>query len=168
MYCRFLRTVMISLIVILSIGSMTGCSEESSVVEDQISEDLDNYLEYISQQVEKQEEVVTSSYRSVTNENYTDAENMYKELTETTLPETEILLKKLKNINPETEEVNQLHKILVTGWENQYEAFKLFVEAIEKKDQDLIEEGNLLLEDGVKRIDEFKEKREQMRNNHDL
>lgn len=158
---------MICLIVVLSIGSMTGCSE-SPTVEEQVAEDFEDYLEYIDQQVEQQEQVVTSSYRSVTGENYTDEENMYKELTETTLPEVEILLEKLMNINPETEEVQQLHEILVAGWEDQKEAFQLFIEALEKKDQDLIEEGNLFLEDGSQKIDEFKEKREQMIERYDV
>jgi len=177
----------ISLLIAFSWGFVIGCGEEDEEKEDNnqvgqeeeekedekeeennlVKQDLENYLDHF-EELGQLEDTVIQSFEGVTGENFVDDETMYTELTETTLPEAEVLLSTLRGIEPETEEVAELHETFIEGWETQKKAFQTFVEGLEENDDSIIEEGNEILDEGYYIINQFSVEIEQLLEEHQV
>jgi hypothetical protein len=88
------------------------------------------------------------SYASVTGANYTTDERVYEALRDTVVPYYKRFTELLREISPESDELNRIHSHYVNGAEKMYNGFKAKMMGIDKKDENLIRIANLQIEAG--------------------
>ncbi|MBN8577252.1 MAG: hypothetical protein J0L66_09925 [Cytophagales bacterium] len=113
-----------------------------------VQQDLINYINVEMPKVATLESEALEAYESISGANYQNDSTMYYTITETVLPKYEEFYALLKDIKPATEDVNQLHAKYLQAAEDQLQAFKLILDAIEKQDPQIIIAANKDLAEG--------------------
>ena len=134
------------LMVVMSFTLLTGCS-------DPVYDDLENFLN-----VEMKE--VTENYTKITTEVGTwetleDDAAIKKSIDDTLLPLVNGSLEKLKDINPETEEVKEIKDKYVKMLNAYKASFETLSEGCETQDEATINTGNEKLEEALELLDDY-------------
>ena len=145
------------LMVVMSFTLLTGCS-------DPVYDDLENFLN-----VEMKE--VTENYTKITTEIGTwetleDDAAIKKSIDDTLLPLVNGSLEKLKDINPETEEVKAIKDKYVKVMEAYKVAFETLAEGCETQDEATISTATEKLEEAVSLLDEYNKALEELAKEH--
>jgi hypothetical protein len=88
------------------------------------------------------------SYASVTGENATTDQKLLDTLKGYIIPTYKRFLTGLRDIRPETLEVQQVHSFYLKAAESTLEGFQAIMIGLENKDQKIIAQGNKRLEEG--------------------
>lgn len=145
------------LMVVMSFTLLTGCS-------DPVYDDLENFLN-----VEMKE--VTENYTKITTEVGTwetleDDAAIKKSIDDTLLPLVNGSLEKLKDINPETEEVKVIKDKYVKVMEAYKTGFEALSEGCETQDEAIVNAGNDKLVEAVELLDEYNKALEDLAKEH--
>lgn len=108
-----------------------------------------------SKKISDLEVAAFDSLSSVSGENYTDDETLYKELINTTIPTYEKAVNEAKKVEPEIKELQKTAEIMVLATETFYEALILEKEALEKQDKKLIQQSNLQMKEYQSLIEKY-------------
>jgi len=130
--------------------SSVGASEK-------VAMDLINYVNQGLHNIAAIEKESLEQYAAVIGENYTTDERVYKILKEEVLPLYNRFYVLLKEIEPKTIEVRELHQIYVKAAGNIYEGFRIKKLGLEVKDDSVIVRGNRKIEKGRVGVDKWKE-----------
>ena len=146
------------LMVVMSVTLLAGCGT------DPVYEDLSNFLN-----VEMKE--VNADYTKLTEEVGTwealeDDHAIKNSLDDTLLPLVNGSLEKLKNINPETEEVKTIKEKYVKVMDAYKESFELLSEGCETQEDETINAGSAKLEEAVDLLDEYNKALEELAKEH--
>ncbi|AST91880.1 hypothetical protein BC6307_11625 [Sutcliffiella cohnii] len=128
---------------------VSGCFSAS------VEKDITEYVNEGLLPLADLEEEAIDLFDSVVGYNYTDDYTLYDTLNLEVIPRYQKLLNELEKLKPNTEEVQQVHDIYVSGAKKQYEAMMLILDGIEFQDVSIIEEANLRLAEGRTIIREF-------------
>lgn len=120
-----------------------------------VQDDLLDYINVELVKVTDLENEAVSAYESVSGTNYTNDNTMYQTMVNTVIPKYEQFLSILESIEPETQEVMDIHQTFLDGARLQMDGFNLVVEALEKQDRDLVNTANEKLNQGKSYIDQF-------------
>ncbi|MCT4661570.1 MAG: hypothetical protein N4A40_06870 [Tissierellales bacterium] len=135
------KNIFFCFFISISMILMTGCENE-------VKSDFKHFLNVDLLKISEFESDAINEFNQITlQEEDTDAyyQKMYSLLSTSTLPTYETFVKELSDIKPETNDVRQLHQIYLRGAQKQLEAFKLFKQGIEEKNEYKITEANQLL-----------------------
>lgn len=135
------KNIFFCFFISISMILMTGCENE-------VKSDFKHFLNVDLLKISEFESDAINKFNQITlQEEDTDAyyQRMYSLLSTSTLPTYETFVKELSDIKPETNDVRQLHQIYLRGAQKQLEAFKLFKQGIEEKNEYKITEANQLL-----------------------
>ena len=130
-----------------------------------LGEELQSYYQQIKPLGEKEQDIIVS-LNNVTGENYTSDQDFYNELESFILPETRSLLEELRGMEPGNEELSQLHSKFVEGWETQQEGFQLYLEGLEEGEEEIVLEGDRIVEEGGQLLQSFNHELNQMAGEH--
>lgn len=155
-----MRKKLFGLIAFVSI-LLAGC------LSDPIHDDLLNYLNKELKHAVQLERKAVNAYEAVSvptvsNQAILDA------LTLEVIPTYKHLIEEVKAVEIETKELEKIHNLYVAGIEKQYAGFLKFVEGLEKDDPNLIDEGNVLLEEGRQKILEYTSKIGKLADDHNV
>lgn len=120
-----------------------GCSNAET-------SDLKHYVNVDLAAIEKTEADAINNFNDImksfeeTPEFY---KKMYMNLVSTTIPLYQEFYDKLKEIKPETNEVNQIHALYISGADKQLEALKTFRDGISEKNEYKIASANKMLDE---------------------
>lgn len=103
------------------------------------------------------------AYESVTGANYTDDPTTLKVLEEDVIPVYTQFVEELNKIEVNNADLKEVHETYIEGAEKQLEAFHIFAEGIETQNITLVNEGNIILAEGVELINEYVEQIQSMR-----
>ncbi len=141
---------------------LVGC------VQDPVQEDLLNYLNNEIAPLAETETQIIDSYDSVVGENYTSDEELYRVLSEDVMPKYRDFSAKLEEIQPQTQEVREVHELYITAVNKQYNAIVQMIAALENQDMNLIVEANEKLSEGRSDIRSFNNSLETLAAEHDV
>ena len=148
------------LMVVMSVTLLAGCGT------DPVQADLENFLN-----VEMTE--VNADYTKITEEvgkweTYEDDTALKNSITDTILPLVNGSLDKLKDINPETEEVKAIKDKYVKVMDTYKVAFETLAEGCETQEDATINAGSEKLEEAVQQLDEYNKALEELAAEFDL
>lgn len=126
-------------VIVLVAVSVVGCGSNNNV---SVHDDLLNYANVEIQKVVGLEDSVAQSYESVSGNNYTDDPTMLNALENDIIPGSSKLIEAAKNIKPQTKELTDVHDIYISAINDQHDAFKTMVPALEKQNVDGITKAN--------------------------
>ena len=121
---------------------MAGCATHK------VARDLVEYVNQGILNISELEIKALKIYASVTGKNYTTDEKVYESLNKDVIPIYGQFLDLLRNIDPEEDDVRQLHSIYIHGAETIYSGFKIKMLGLEKNNEHLILTGNNKIEKG--------------------
>ena len=116
-----------------------------------------DYQAYISsvRSLVSAENSILKKYGSVTGENYTDDETMYVVLTDLTA-EVNRFITRIERIQPKNSTLRAAHNIYIEGWNLQFEAMLLTLEALEDQSYAGMARANKVLAQGRAKISEYR------------
>jgi hypothetical protein len=103
----------------------------------------------------KPEDSILRKYGSVTGENYSDDETMYEVLT-ALAPEMNRFIARVEKIQPKNTTLRSIHKIYIAGWNLQFEAVLLTLEALEDQSYAGMARANKVLSQGRSKMTDFR------------
>ncbi|MGR9049157.1 hypothetical protein ACQ4XT_11060 [Halobacillus faecis] len=130
-----------------------------------------SFVEYVNEDLEpvgKLEAEAITKLESVWGENYTDDATLSSALEEEIIPTYTEAVQELKSIDPEPEELKELHQQYISGAESQLSGFETALEAIKVQDASMIEEANQLVMQGQAEIDDYKQNMQDLSKEHDI
>ena len=145
------------LMVVMSFTLLTGCS-------DPVYDDLENFLNIEMVEVNADYEKLTAEVG--TWETLEDDAAIKKSIDDTLLPLVNGSLEKLKDINPETEEVKAIKDKYVKMMDAYKASFEVLSEGCETQDEATINTGNEKLEEALKLLDEYNKALEELAKEH--
>jgi hypothetical protein len=101
------------------------------------------------------ENSILTKYGSVTGDNYTDDETMYEVLTDL-VPEMNRFIARVEKIQPKNTTLRSIHKIYISGWNLQFEAVLLTLEALEEQSYAGMAKANKVLSQGRSKMTDFR------------
>ena len=146
------------LMVIMSVTLLAGCGT------DPVYEDLSNFLNVEMVEVNAEYEKLTAEVG--TWETLEDDIAIKKSIDDTLLPLVNGSLEKLKDINPETEEVKAIKDKYVKVMETYKTGFETLSEGCETQDEATINAGSQKLEEAVGLLDEYNKALEELAKEH--
>ena len=146
------------LMVIMSVTLLAGCGT------DPVYEDLSNFLNVEMVEVNAEYEKLTAEVG--TWETLEDDIAIKKSIGDTLLPLVNGSLEKLKDINPETEEVKAIKDKYVKVMETYKTGFETLSEGCETQDEATINAGSQKLEEAVELLDEYNKALEELAKDH--
>ena len=146
------------LMVVMSVTLLAGCGT------DPVYEDLSNYLNVEMVEVNADYEKLTAEVG--TWETLEDDNAIKKSIEDTLLPLVNGSLEKLKDINPETEEVKAIKDKYVKVMETYKTGFEALSEGCETQDEATINAGSQKLEEAVELLDEYNKALEELAKEH--
>ena len=128
------------ILVILIIFALSACTTP-------LQKELLKYTNEDWPEAAKLEKKAMDSYNSVIGKNYTDDITMYDALTKEVLPSYKAFIEKLEDIskNLKEEKLINLHKECISIAHQRYKGFETIVEALEKQDENKVQEANDIL-----------------------
>ncbi len=145
------------LVVVLSTTFLTGCS-------DPVYDDLENFLNVEMKEVNEEYTKLTTEVG--TWENLTDDADIKKSIDDTLLPLVNGSLEKLKDINPETEEVKAIKEKYVKVMETYKGAFETLSEGCETQVEETINTATEKLGEAVELLNEYNKALEDLAKEH--
>ena len=146
------------LMVVMSVTLLAGCGT------DPVYEDLSNYLNVEMVEVNADYEKLTAEVG--TWETLEDDAAIKKSIDDTLLPLVNGSLEKLKDINPETEEVKEIKDKYVKMMDAYKAGFEALSEGCETQDEATINAGSQKLEEAVGILDEYNKALEELAKEH--
>ncbi|PLT30782.1 hypothetical protein [Peribacillus deserti] len=146
---------------------LTGCSAGDTSGQDtkakqqaelSVKEKQKIILDYVNNKISKASDYEVEAFHSlssVSGDNYTDDNTMYKELVNTTIPAYDKAVNEAKNIKPGIKELEKPTQQLIKTTETFQEALALQKEALEKQDKELIAKSNEKLFEYQKMLKEY-------------
>lgn len=132
--------------IVLSISLLTGCS-------DPIHDDFEHFLNVEMTEVNENYEKLKAEVN--TWKDLTDDSALESSLNDVLLPLVDDSLSKLKNINPETEEVQTLKDKYIQVMDAYKDGFKKMLSGLQENDEDIMLERTKSLEKGVELLEEY-------------
>lgn len=120
---------------------LTGCTNE-------VKDDFKHFLNVDILPISNLESEAITAFNDISNKDKNSEmyyQQLYTVLSNTCLPKYKDFVANLSSIVPETIDVKQIHQIYLKGAEKQLEAFELFKQGIEEKNEYKISEANRLL-----------------------
>ena len=145
------------LMAVMTFTLLTGCS-------DPVYDDLENFLNVEMVDVNADYEKLTSEVG--TWETLEDDAAIKKSIDNTLLPLVNDSIEKLKDINPETEEVKDIKDKYVKMMETYKTGFETLSEGCETQDEATINAGSQKLEEAVELLDEYNKELEELAKEH--
>jgi len=146
------------LMVIMSVTLLAGCGT------DPVYEDLSNFLNVEMVEVNAEYEKLTAEVG--TWETLEDDAAIKKSIDDTLLPLVNGSLEKLKDINPETEEVKAIKDKYVKMMDAYKAGFEALSEGCETQEEATINAGSQKLEEAVELLDEYNKALEELAKEH--
>ena len=146
------------LMVIMSVTLLAGCGT------DPVYEDLSNFLNVEMVEVNAEYEKLTAEVG--TWETLEDDNAIKKSIDDTLLPLVNGSLEKLKDINPETEEVKAIKDKYVKMMDAYKASFEILAEGCETQDEATINAGNEKLEEALELLDDYNKALEELAKEH--
>ncbi len=146
------------LMAVMSVTLLAGCGT------DPVYEDLSNYLNVEMVEVNADYEKITAEVG--TWETLEDDNAIKKSIDDTLLPLVNGSLEKLKDINPETEEVKEIKDKYVKMMDAYKAGFEALSEGCETQEEATINAGSQKLEEAVKLLDEYNKALEELAKEH--
>ena len=140
---------------------LTGCSSNK------VREDIEVYSEEISK-LEPKETKAINELNSVIGENYTSDPITYDHVMNTVLPLYSEFIKELEEIQPETEEVSDVHELYIQAVNTQHQAMLKLISALNNQDINEVNESNALFSEGRTKIREYRKELKSLAKEHDL
>jgi hypothetical protein len=156
-YLYAMRLMEVSTGKTLSVSTFANKTEEHV---DLVKIDLLNYYDKMEKIFVLEAEAITA-YSNVTGDNYKDDTTCYNALVNVVIPKYQVFIQQLMNISPTTQEVINIHRILVEGSNLQLQAFQMYQTAITQKDKEFINKGNQTMSLAKQKMQEFKMKSEE-------
>jgi hypothetical protein len=116
---------------------------------DPVRRDIADYVNQGILNIAELEQKSLERYAAVTGPNYTTPERVYDALKNEVIPLYRRFLKGLREIRPETEEVQRVHKTYILGAESLYRGFKEKMYGIELNNETVIISANRKIERGA-------------------
>lgn len=144
----------IALAVILSLLSLMFSSPATQAAAKVSKKEYQAYINSMKTLVNAENSVLTK-YGSVTGDNYTDDETMYEVLTDLA-PEMNRFIARVEKIQPKNTTLRSIHKIYISGWNLQFEAVLLTLEALEDQSYAGMARANKVLSQGRSKMTDFR------------
>ncbi|AUO07935.1 hypothetical protein NS115_22640 [Paenibacillus jamilae] len=157
-----MKKLTVFMLVLCCFSILSACST------DPVKKDLITYVNDGMLPLAQDEKAVTEKYESVTGDNFTDDEILYNTLRDDIIPEYTKYLDKVEAVKTETPEVRAVHETYIKAVSTQKEALITMVDALEKGDLNLINEGNTKLSEGKKLFRDFGEQVNTLAKEHDV
>ena len=146
------------LMAVMSVTLLAGCGS------DPIYDDLENFLNVEMVEVNADYEKLTAEVG--TWETLEDDAAIKKSIDDTLLPLVNGSLEKLKDINPETEEVKAIKDKYVKVMDAYKAGFEALSEGCETQEDETINKGSQKLEEAVGLLDEYNKALEELAKEH--
>jgi len=146
------------LMVVMSFALLTGCGS------DPVYDDLENFLNVEMVEINADYEKITAEVG--TWETLEDDTAIKKSIDDTLLPLVNGSLEKLKDINPETEEVKEIKDKYVKMLNAYKASFETLSEGCETQDEATINTGNEKLEEALELLDDYNKALEDLAKEH--
>ncbi|MCM3761167.1 hypothetical protein M3212_10275 [Alkalihalobacillus oceani] len=136
------------LLLCLGLMLVVGCSNP-------VKQEIIHYVNEEVNPIYSLEEEAVDHLSSVTGSNYVDDETFYHTMVEEVLPRYEQFVQRLESIEPQSEELDKVHALFVEGAQLQRNSMRLSLQGVEQGSEEVIQEANLLLEEGKAKIDQY-------------
>lgn len=157
-----LKKVLTGLFSFVFVFLLAGCFS------DPIQDDILSYSNEEMTKAHELEDTAVSAYNEVTGQNYTDDETMYATLVDDVIPTYNEFISELNNTHVETDELREIHELIIQGANTQYNAFVKIAHALEDQDADAIEEANGMLDDAKKNFRDYQHQLDKLAKEHDV
>jgi hypothetical protein len=127
-----------------------------SCATDRATMDLVKYVNQDILDIAQLEQKALESYASVTGKNYTTNARLYEALKDDVIPHYRQFVDLLRDINPKTQEVRELHGIYIRGTEYLYKGFREKMFGLETRDVYLVRAANRQIEKGRVETDKWR------------
>lgn len=127
-----------------------------SCATDRATMDLVKYVNQDILDIAQLEQKALESYASVTGKNYTTNARVYEALKDDVIPHYRQFVDLLRDINPKTQEVRELHGIYIRGTECLYKGFREKMFGLEIRDVHLVRAANRQIEKGRVETDKWR------------
>ena len=156
-----IRTFSFIAVMAISFILLLGCG-------DQVSKDLENYIENQMPALETAEENIINSFNSELNNKSSGDDALLKALNEEVIPCSDELIEAAKAVEPKTDELNQVHAIYIDAMTSQNQGFKKLAEAISNNSNaDMAKEANALLTKSDETCNTFVKELHKLADEHD-
>jgi hypothetical protein len=132
------------------------CFFMGSCATDRAPMDLVKYVNQDILDIAQLEQKALESYASVTGKNYTTNARVYEALKDHVIPHYRQFVDLLRDINPKTQEVRELHGIYIRGTEYLYKGFRQKMLGLEIRDVVLVRAANRQIEKGRVETDKWR------------
>ncbi len=147
----------IILSILMLVLFLSGCKSGSGrIIHGSAAVELVNYVNQGLLRIAELERRSLESYASVIGENYTTDQRVYEEMRDSVIPLYKRFLDGLRNIDPQNEEIKRVHAIYIRGADMIYDGFKTKMLGIEKKDEDIIVQGNQKIVKGREDVEQWR------------
>jgi hypothetical protein len=136
--------------LLLCVVVLAGCGKA-----DPVQDDLINYINKQLPALVELENKVTTQYEASTGKNFIDDAKLAAKLKDVVIPASNELVAKTKAIVPATEEVKKVHSKYLAVVTEQHEAFNMFLQAVQKSDEKLVDTANGKLTNAEKVSNEY-------------
>ncbi|KMJ56586.1 hypothetical protein AB685_21090 [Bacillus sp. LL01] len=143
------------LLLFLTSTLLVACSNANQ-------DEIINYVNEGLNSLGELEDEAISTFISVTGQNFTDDQTFVDAMTSEVIPKYEQFVEGLEELNPNLEELSEIHDVYVEGANLQLESFYKAVEGGEQGNEQLIDESNKLREEGSELINEFQVRMEEL------
>ena len=144
----------VALAVILSLVSLMFSTPAAPAAAKVSKKEYQGYINSMKTLVSPENSILTK-YGSVTGDNYTDDETMYEVLT-ALAPEMNRFIARVEKIQPKNTTLRSIHKIYISGWNLQFEAVLLTLEALEDQSYAGMARANKVLSQGRSKMTDFR------------
>lgn len=142
------KLLLLALSIILSLSLIScGSNEKQDALLKYLNEDLKTAEEY--------EDIVVTTYDSITGDNYTDDYTLYSELKNTILPNSLKLIDSVESIECSFDELRNVHELYLNAINKQHQAFTIILSALENQDYSQVAEANELLSQARKGVRDY-------------
>lgn len=155
--------------LILIIMLLSGCS--LTVVGNEEKEKQEAILDFINEDISEVSDIEIQAFKSldsVSGKNYTDDETMYNELINKTIPTYEQAINKAKSLNPKLKELEPMADQIALASETFYEALILEKKALEKQDEELMQQSNTKMKEYSRIINKYHEDMDKLAEKYDV
>ncbi|MEN1969229.1 hypothetical protein WMZ97_14285 [Lentibacillus sp. N15] len=157
-----MKKVLLGIVPFIFMFLLTGCFGDS------VQDDILNYTNKQMAKAYDLENTALSAYDDVSGANYTDDQTMYTAMVNDVIPNYNEFTKELNNIKVETDELREIHELIIRGADTQYNAFVKIVRALEEQDSGMIEEANGMLDDAKKDLRDYQTQLDKLAKEHDV
>jgi hypothetical protein len=146
----------IFLVALITIFAVILSSQSANAAAKVSKSEYQAYMKSMRAFVSAENSILTK-YGSVTGDNYTDDQTLYDTLVELT-PEMNRFIGRIEKIQPKNSTLRSIHKLYVSGWNLQYEAVLLCLQALDDQSYAGIAKSNKVLSQGRAQLADFRAK----------